>query len=260
MLVFIVPLKSPQTSKDWQRACRLVRRTLHSILNQTDQDFRVFLVCNEPPHGLPKHPHLSVVRRDLLRVPANQEDRMADKWLKLHLGVVAARFLAPCHFMLVDADDLVSNRLAAHCAAYPKSFGWYFDRGWVHDEGSRLAFKWRQGFDAVCGTSSIWRAEPADLPVEEKTSAEDCLPLRCSFGHMVIRTNMDALGRPLQSLPFIGSVYVVGTEENWSSHSLRGWRGKKVFLRKLVNYRWVTRGLRREFGLWPLSHYEPHAA
>jgi hypothetical protein len=253
MLVFIVPLISPQASNDWQRVSRLARRTLHSILNQTHGDFRVLLVCNEPPPNLPVHSALSLVQCDL-PVPTDRESKMVDKGLKVHLGLIAARFLAPCHFMLVDADDLVSNRLAAHCAAHPMDFGWYFDRGWMHDEYSRLAFRCRKNFNLVCGTSNIVHLERTDLPIDEKKSSTEKLVF--GFGHHKIRSNMEALGRPLKPLPFIGSVYIVGTGENWTSFSLRGWRSKKVFLRKLLNYRFVTGGMRRDFGLWPLSEYE----
>jgi hypothetical protein len=250
MLAFIVPLQSSQASKNWQHVCRLVQRTLNSILNQTQPDFRVFLVCNEAPPGLPKHSQLCVVQCNLMAPPVGK-GRMADKWLKVHIGLVAARSLTPCHFMVVDADDLVSNRLAAHCAKYPENIGWYFDCGWMHDEGSRLAFRFRRQFYLTCGTSSIVRMARVDLPQDERAGAETCVILRS--GHTQIRANMEALGRPLKSLPFIGSVYILGTGENDSSFSLRRWRSKKVFLRKLLNYRWISCGMRREFGLWPLT-------
>ena len=248
MLVFIVPLQSPQASKNWGHVGRLARRTLRSLLSQDHPDFKVILVCNEPPAGLPVGPALTVLRREL-PVPNMSvwENRMADKWNKVRIGLVAVRALAPCHVMVVDADDLVSRRLAAHCAAHADAVGWYFEHGWMHDENSRWIFHRRKGFHAICGTSSIVRVELADLPDCETGSREENFLLRS--GHTQIRANMEARGTPLAKLPFAGSIYMLGTGENHTSFSLKGWRSKKILLQKLLSYRWLTRRVREEFGL-----------
>jgi len=247
MLVFIVPLQSPKTSRNWALVSLLVRRTLRSILQQTCSEFHVFLICHEPPLGLPIHPALSVVQRKWSEPGVLYDSRMSDKWQKVKTGLIAARRFAPCHFMVVDADDLVSRRLAAHSAMNPNGMGWYFDEGWIHDEGSCLAFRRRHDFHLLCGTSSIVRAEPSDLPTDENDEAENCLILRS--GHTMIRANCAALGTPLERLPFVGAIYIVGTGENNASFSLKTWRSTKVSIQKMCNYRPLTAGIRREFGL-----------
>jgi hypothetical protein len=124
----------------------------------------------------------------------------------------------------------------------------------MHDEGSRLVFRRRRDFALICGTSSIVRAEPSELPTDQNDEAKNCLILHS--GHTMIRSNCEALGTPLERLPFVGTIYIVGTGENNASFSLKGWRSKKVSIQKICNYRPLTAGIRREFGLWHLSQYE----
>jgi len=253
MLIFIIPLQSPKASKNWGHVCALAKRTLLSVLRQKHQDYRVFLVCNEPPVGCPVHPALTIFERDF-PVPDMSvwENRMADKWGKVRVGLVAARGLAPCHIMVVDADDCVSNRLSGLCEEHPESNGWFFDQGWFHDEGSRIIFRKKKDFDKVCGTSSIVRAFPDELPTEEKGDRESVHILRS--GHTKIRANSIVRGTPLDPLPFPGAVYCLATGENHTAFSLQGWRSKKVLLQKLLCYRLLTRRIRGQFGLYDLAN------
>ena len=251
MLIFIVPLQAPAASRDWRRVSLLARRSLNSLVNQTDSEFRVLLVCNEPPAGFEDHPRIEVVQRDFPLPGPVHESRMTNKWLKVRVGLVAARAMVPAHTMVVDADDCVSRRLAEHVSRHPSENGWYFGTGYMHDEGSRLIYYRPRGFDGVCGTSNIVRVEAGDLPETECGGRDDSAILR--GGHTQIRREMDALGRPLAELPFPGAVYNLATGENHTGFSLSGWRSKKVLLQKLFRYRPLTTRIRREFGLVELS-------
>jgi hypothetical protein len=249
MLVFVVPLQSAAASKDWPSVSRLYARTIQSVLAQRSGRFKVVLVCTDLPDGFQPHEDLTVIERRL-PAPTTVDARMDDKWKRVRIGLVAARQYAPCHIMIVDADDCVSNRLAGFCEGRPEERGWYFDSGWMHDEGSPLIFRWKRGFHSVCGTSSIVRVEPEDLPHIEAGPREDNLILRS--GHTKIRANMESAGTPLASLPFPGAVYNLATGENHTGFSLSGWRSKKVFLRKILAYRPLSRRIREEFGLYDL--------
>lgn len=251
MLTFVVPLQSPQASKDWALVSQLARRCLATLLNQTSDQFRVLLVCNEPPVDVPVDSRLTTIQRDFPLPGPVPESRMADKWLKVRVGLVAVRELAPCHVMVVDADDCVSSRLAAYVSQHPDCPGWYFNRGYMHDEGARFIYLRPHGFDGVCGTSSIVRVEADELPTCEEGGREDNHILR--GGHTQIRGEMEALGKPLLELPFAGAVYNLATGENHTGFSLAGWRSKKVFLQKLLRYRLLTRAIRQEFGLFELG-------
>jgi hypothetical protein len=170
---------------------------------------------------------------------------MEDKWRKVRIGLLAASGLAPCHLMIMDADDLASNRLAGHVALNPTSHGWYFDQGWMYDNNSHFILKRWRDFDKVCGSSSIIRFNAEDFPKIEKTPN-----VILDFGHSVIREAMVRRGTPLKPLPFAGAIYVLNTGENDSGFSLKNWRSKKIFLQKLLNYRFVTYHIREEFSLY----------
>jgi len=249
MLAFIVPLQSRQASKDWAHVCALVGRTLRSLLAQKHPDFRVFLVCNEVPNDCLAHPSLTIIQRSFpLPDMSKWENRMTDKWSKVRVGTFFVRDLAPCHIMVVDADDCVSSHLSEYCAEYPDSHGWIFDQGWIHDEGSRFIFRKRHSFDSICGTSSIVRTMPDELPVSEGDGRHHFHILRS--GHTKIRANSIERGTALEPLPIPGSVYNLATGENHTSFSLHGWRSKSILSRKLLSYRLLTRRIRDEFGLY----------
>lgn len=58
MIIFSISLKSKVVAKDWHYTCKLLKRTLTSIYNQTHQDFRVILVCHEKPEFDIDYPNL----------------------------------------------------------------------------------------------------------------------------------------------------------------------------------------------------------
>ena len=248
MLIFLIALQSPAASKNWAHVSRLCERTLRSACQQTNDQFRVVLVCNERPASDFTHPALTVIEEDF-PPPRDQSARMADKWLKLKRGLLAVPADGPAHVMIADADDCVHRGLAALVAGEPRSPGWNFETGYMHDAGSRWLYRLRD-FDRYCGTSAIVRLEPGDFPRGMETRSDDCFIL--AHGHGVIGDFLRARGTPLRPLPFIGAIYNAATGENDSRISLRGWGGKKMLLKKLLNSRPLTRSVRREFGLYEL--------
>ena len=120
----------------------------------------------------------------------------------------------------------------------------------MHDEGSRLLFLKRHNFDALCGTSSIVLLQKHEFP-RSTDEARRCIVLES--GHTKIRANMARRGTPLTPLPFPGSIYILGTGENHSAFSLRGWRSTKALLKKLLNYRPFTKSIEKEFGYYPIE-------
>lgn len=250
MLIFIIPLQSPEVSKDWKLVSLLTERTLRSVCRQTDASFRAVLVCNRSPEMAFTHPALTIIEEDF-PIPALVNDSlMNDKWLKLKRGMIFARQWAPAHVMFVDADDCVSRRLSATVAQDPGCAGWFVQDGYMHDAQSRWVFR-RSNFHQYCGTSNIMHCSADAFPtsMSESTAAYPML----DAGHTGIVARMRELGRPLRALPFPGAIYNTGTGENESGISLRNWRSKKVLFQKLLNYRLLTNAIREEFGLYEIS-------
>lgn len=248
MLIFLIALQSPQASRDWPRVSRLCERTLRSICRQTVDRFRLILVCHGRPAGQFTHPHLTVIEEDF-PLPQDKPSRMRDKWLKIKRGLVAARAYGPAHVMITDADDCVHRELAALAAAHPDGAGWNFEIGYLHDAGSRWLYR-LENFDRYCGTSAIVRLEAHEFPARMQDSTEDDFIL--CHGHGVIGDHLRERARPLRPLPFIGAIYNADTGENDSGLRLRGWQGKKMFLKKILTSRPLTRSIRAEFGLHEL--------
>jgi hypothetical protein len=191
-----------------------------------------------------RHPALTIIEEDF-PVPSNQAERMADKSRKINRGAVFARGFAPSHLMFADADDCVSNRLAALVQSQPLAHGWYLRTGYLHDQHSPFVFR-HDSFHLLCGTSHIIRCEPGDLPAQVGEPDENYWVL--SHGHPEMVPFLASRGTPLEPLPFAGALYNTATGENYSRLVVRGWRGKRDALSKILNCRLLSRAIRKEFG------------
>lgn len=249
MLVFIVPLKSPVVSKDWPKVTRLTERCLRSICQQVVPEFRVFFICNQKPMMNFSHPSITYIEEDFPLPRAGGLSPMGDKWYKVRRGLVAARHLAPAHFMVVDADDCVHRDLALLVKNSPDTQGWIFKTGYMHDEESNWLYK-KDNFDQFCGSSSIVRCEPNELPQEMSDVSDNMFILKC--GHKHISNYFIQRGTPLELLPLIGAVYITATGENDSPNSVKRWGGRRMLINKIINSRVLTKSLRLTYGLYKL--------
>ena len=91
MLVFCIPLRSKEVSKDWNKVSLLFNRTLESIYNQTNANFKVFVACHQIPT-------LNQTYDDRVRfivvntkIPITYLDMMDDKDSKIYYCQNAAR-------------------------------------------------------------------------------------------------------------------------------------------------------------------------
>ena len=249
LLIFILALQSPAASKDWLRVSMLCERTLRSVCAQTSSEFRAFLVCNSRPELSFAHPALNIIERNFPVPAADTRSRMNDKWTKLKTGLVVARQYGPAHVMFVDADDCVHCGLAAHVARYPDASGWSMETGYMHDEGSRWLYR-KRNFAAYCGSSAIIRLAQSEFPQSEDEPSENYFML--ANGHGVIEQYMSSRGTPVQTLPFIGTIYSTNTGENDSGIKMGGWQGGRHMLEKIRAVRPLTQRLRSQFGLYEL--------
>ncbi len=220
MLLFVVPLQSPEASKDWGHVSRLAVRSIASLCAQEHPDFHVILVCSEPPVGLKEHPKVTVIAVDRASFPppaADRTSRMIDKFRKFQRALIEARKYTPAHILFCDADDCVSRHLAGLCAEHPDARGWYFKKGYVWDEGTAFAFA-LDDFDQLCGTSVIVRCETNELLDNMEEPHGNCFYL--SHGHPILRDSMAERGTPLKPLPFPGAVYVTAPAKTTAAWSI----------------------------------------
>lgn len=230
MLIFITPIRHPYNSNDYGKVEELLKRTLKSVCRQTDEGFRVIVVCNQVPEF-----HEEFEKVDFLKVefeppkrvdggvkPAKQ-DVFKDMGTKFVAGILyAKRKYSPDYIMFFDGDDLVSNRVAAYVNSFPSENGWYVDQGYVYEDGM-INMKLKEDFYLTCGTSHIPSAKLLDIPDElpNNPSQEDILkhPVSKKLSevigrHVVTKAYFDEKGLPLQPLPFPAAIWMINHGEN----------------------------------------------
>lgn len=250
MLVFVVPLKSPQVSKSWERVCKIFERTARSLCNQSSSNFQVIVVCNEKPKIDFSHPNLTYLEVDFpvpnLTNPVARGD--TDKGRKLLKGLIYAEKFSPTHTMTVDADDLVSKRLAEFVDRYSHENGWFVKKGYKYQENSDVVYLKRNEFYRMCGTSNIIRYDLNFLP-ESPEYNRGYGYYKHYILHARVKDVLAEKSNPIKPLPFAGAVYAIGTGDNI-------YGDKKNFSFNFLNRRSLSHSLREEFGLYklPESH------
>ena len=66
MIYFGIPLRSKETSNNWDKVTEFFNRTLWSVYNQTDPDFSIIVAC----HDIPKLKHEFDGRVEFIQVQA----------------------------------------------------------------------------------------------------------------------------------------------------------------------------------------------
>lgn len=261
MLTFVIPIKSKSVASDWTHVCELFERTLKSIGNQTDSNFKVVAVCHEIPSSrfTPKNLHfLQVDFPPPSPESSGQEllmQKRIDKGNKIKIGVAFAHEKFNTDYvMLVDSDDFVSNRIAAFVNQNTEdSPGWFIGKGY-------LSLKWNtvlivtNKFNYLCGSSVIFKPEMLDHFFDKEK-------MDLYFDHRL--TTLDA-NIPLKKVPFYAGIYNMRNGENIymsvenikEFSSLGNWATKDSFKRiinRIKNYRFkiITPKLRKEFQFYP---------
>lgn len=232
MITFCIPLLSRRVASDWQMVTTLFNRTLWSCYNQTCPEFRIIVAC----HEIPKLDKRYDDRVEFIQVdapiPRTQHEKMIDKGYKTHTCAMRLRELGGGYGMLVDADDLVSNRLAQYVHDMPDENGFYIKSGYVYFVGDSYMKKLDK-FSS--GTAFIVNYAVEDLPdaypevMTDNNNENECLMRK---KHGSVAEECAKAGRPLRPLPFRAAVYVLGSGEN---HSLYGKTTKyQTLLRSFV--------------------------
>ena len=219
MIYFGIPLRSKKSSNNWDRVTEFFNRTLWSVYNQTDPDFRVIVAC----HDIPALRHKYDERVEFISVdipiPANKDEMMLDKGYKVHTIAMRIREYGGGFTMMVDADDLQSNRIAKYVNEHSEANGFVAHNGYYYHSGEQFI---KLGHKFPNGSSTIVNYSIEDLP---ESHYPVMVPSVNTNPHIVRKRHGDIpricaeLGRPLESLPFPASIYVRETGDN---HSLMG--------------------------------------
>ncbi len=270
MICFTIALRSKKSTNNWERVLENFNNTLHSIFNQTNGEFEVYVGCNEVPELYEKYDErLHFVTADL-PIPKTWQEKCRDRSWKLLLCAKEIRnqYSRLCkkneggvYIFPVDADDYVNCKIAEWCAKNPDANGFK----------SKTGYKWIKGQKHMVitryygGSMNIMKMYEEDLPDELPNSSlcfdeETAMLLTRRYPirwyDIEVYDKFKEMGRPLSRLPFRSTVYVLGTGDNISlAEPCNGKNGKRIhpiaFLRKINPFdkRFVTYRLRKEFGI-----------
>ena len=231
-------------------------RTMRSVTSQDCNEWRVIVACEDVPPDFDGY--LRDSRVEVIQMPKKASiDPMDDKGRKVNAIACKHREYGAGYLMLVDADDLVSNRIASLCKSTVCN-GFYAKRGYLYFEGHRclkvLNDPWK-----MCGSCTIvnWRTD--ELPTHFAKDIEDLNQLRDRYivnaSHNLIPQLMYEAGRPLMQSPFALTIYSCGNGENNSLNS-----AKNLFvgiiknaLRKVRPTIILTAEVVEEFSLYPVK-------
>ena len=251
MIYFGIPLRSKYSSINWERVSTHFNRTLKSVFNQTRPEFKIIVACHEiPPLDREYDDRVEFNRVDI-PYPKDLKEQMADKGYKVHLIGKRIRDYGGGFTMIVDADDLISNRLVQFVEEHPENrFGWYINKGYIlYTDKMRLNFapKFPSGSNTIINYTA--QQLPPNLVNAWKSSEPENQYIIIK-GHST-KTKIRAcneIGRPLQPIPFRAAVYVLGTGENHSTLN-----NDRSAVRNLMDFtftrRMLTKGIREEFGI-----------
>jgi hypothetical protein len=234
MLVFLTSIRHPDSSTSYGKVEQLFEMALRSLCAQDDGDFRVVVVCNTRPAIGYADPRVSYHVVDFPRPSdgpwaTGRDAKAIDKGTKLLSGMLFARTFAPDHIALVDADDLVSRRIAGFVNGRPEAAGWYVDAGYTFNYVTGRLQR-RHSLVRYCGTGVIVSApalyelsHAVDRGLDESSSQEELWrDASSSFvehvlcDHRFTVAYLAGHGFDLEPLPFRAVAWVQETGENYS--------------------------------------------
>ena len=269
MLGFILPIKPKQHSKNWSLDNQLLERTVKSIFNQKDKNFKVVVVYTDMPEidftnenlYFRHYPYGDISIQQIRDWEDRKKwyepvyaERMMDKGRKIMLGCKVAKELGCTYLMSVDSDDLVSEQLAGFVNSHNndrKVAGWRFLNGYLYEDGSRIVIKNHQIW-GINGSTHIIREDLVDDP--DLDTNYNLFDYSLFEGHAyTLQRIIDFKKETLEFLPFYGVIYTVH-KNNYSEikNIISAFTPKQV-IKKIVLGKLITSKIKSEFGLYPVK-------
>lgn len=271
MIIFAIPFRSKQTTKNWKVSCKNLENTIDSIFNQTDPEFRCILACNEKPKFTKKYDsRLEIISLDI-PAPTTWIEMARDKYWKLLVIAKRIREILEkelntgqgVYVMPVDGDDLLNSNIAAYVKMHPNENGFISKAGYV-DWGKPYLTVYKEMY-TFCGSCNIIKMFIEDLP-NELPDSKYChdkdmagklnarYPIR--WDHHIVVDRYAKMGKPFAYLPFKSTIYKKNTGENISDlYASEKYKQENkrfhpvAFLRSFnpFQYQKITPKLRKEF-------------
>lgn len=268
MLGFIIPVKPRRYSKNWQLDNLVLERTLRSICNQDSELFRTIVVYTDKPlihyeHENLHYVHFPYEEVTVCRITDWEErkkwyspvfaERMMDKSRKIILGCQMAKSLGCTYLMGVDSDDLVSSKLASFVSSYSQQDlpGWRITKGFVYEEYASLAVK-NKNIWQMNGSTHIIRADLVKIP--DFNTNFNLFDYSLFQSHVYTYQRLiDFEKEKLEEVPFYGVIYLIHNNNYSEVKNIISANSLKLWLKKALFGKLITKNLRKEFGLYALK-------
>lgn len=229
MFAFVVCIRHPDTAKDYAAVTRLFERAAIAALNQTRSDVCVIAVANRHNAVQVSDDRLELIDIDMPAPPnTGYEWASADKGAKRLLGAQRALAMGARHVMMLDADDLVANDLAATigalCDGKDGLASCIIEKGYVLDM-ERVRFQRKYGLHRFCGSTVVFARDALeahfnlDASLDEnslRSANADRQPLVTYLlgDHVLPPSFLRQHGHKVKSCPTFGVSWVVNNGQN----------------------------------------------
>ncbi|MCK9361790.1 hypothetical protein M0Q28_06240 [Patescibacteria group bacterium] len=243
-IYFCVPLIGRFASKNWDHVSKLFDQTLLSVLTQKG-NLKVLVAGTDIPAsrfiGDPRFEFFTV-RQD---VPQTWREKIHDKTMKLRRLVEEVCERGGGYVVTMDADDLVSNRLAQHIALTDNKIGYIFQSGYLFNVAGKQ-FRRVHNFSKHCGTCAVFYLGKNDL-----TPGSGVCAIIENGKHTEYEKHAGLLGKKLDAVPFPAAIYLRhhGGNVSLERESTPMFRNSRNIIRRLVGRSFISDAIRSEFSV-----------
>lgn len=256
-------------ASNWETVEKNFNKTLHSVFNQSDDCFRVYVGYTDMPRLFEKYDDRLIMIPCNTHTPLQRIEKLRDRGWKLSACANAIYndldqlsfedggvFVFP-----VDADDLVNRRIAEYANSHSEANGFKSRKSYLHQIGK----KYLEITPYFGGTMNVMKLYKDDLIAEMPDVslcfdyATACVLHKCPvrWNDYEVEHQFANLGRPLSYFPFRSTIYVVGTGDNLSNSDPNNRKEGRdrfhpvAFLRKInpITKRLITSKVKKEFGI-----------
>lgn len=142
MIIFAIPLRAKYMAQNWEKCCMRTKRTVDSIYQSTNKNFKIILCGDDKPEFLSENNYDDRVEFIECKVgkPENWLEIARNKyWKLLRISVRVREYLlksenpeAGIYVMPVDDDDLLHKDLVGFIEQYPNENGFVIKNGYVN--------------------------------------------------------------------------------------------------------------------------------
>lgn len=167
-IVFAISLKSKKWSRNWDTVQENLSKTLRSIFNNTDQNYRIIIAGHKKPN-IKELNHKKVTWLGVkFALPKSPRGFFWDKTRKRRvIGAYLRKIGYTGYFMPVDADDWIHYRFVEYIRSQPISDAFIFNNGFMVNLAKKEVWM-RNRFYGGCGTSQIFYFKNDEFPISSR--------------------------------------------------------------------------------------------